>query len=324
MTSTPPIQGIVTVTLNPGVDRTLTVPEIYFDEVMRARSVRFDWGGKGFNVSRALQALGMDSVAMGFVGRATGQMLEQGLSDMGIATDFVHIVSETRTNIVITDVAAKRYVKVNEAGPTIRKEEMASFLDRVRERVRPGEIWVLSGSLPPGVLPDVYAQLITLVRAGKAWPFLDTSGEPLRLGCAAQPYLVKPNVPEAGELMGRELHSTTDKLNAAQFFLQHGIELVALSLGAGGLLLATLQQSLWARPPRIRLRNPVGAGDALLAGIVFALACHGQDWPEQRLPLEQVARWGVAAGAAAAASEGVGVGTHSEVQELYEQVIIEE
>ena len=324
MTSTPSIPGIVTVTLNPGVDRTLTVPEIYFDEVMRARSVRFDWGGKGFNVSRALQALGMDSVAMGFVGGATGQMLEQGLSDMGIATDFVHIVSETRTNIVITDAAAKRYVKVNEAGPTIRKEEMASFLDRVHERVQPGDIWVLSGSLPPGGSPGIYAQLITLVRAGKAWPFLDTSGEPLRLGCSARPYLVKPNVLEAGELMGRELHSTTDKLNAAQFFLQHGIELVALSLGAGGLLLATPQQWLWARPPRIRLRNPVGAGDALLAGIVFALARQGQDWPEQRLPLEQVARWGVAAGAAAAASEGVGVGTQSEVQELYEQVIIEE
>jgi 1-phosphofructokinase family hexose kinase len=311
------------VTLNPGVDRTLTVPEIYFDEVMRAKSVHLDWGGKGFNVSRALQALGMDSVAMGFVGGVTGQMLEQGLSDMGIATDFVHIVGETRTNIVITDVAAKRYIKVNEAGPTIHTEEMASFLDRVRQRVRPGDIWVLSGSLPPGLSPDVYAQLITLIWAGRARPFLDTSGEPLHLGCAARPYLVKPNVLEAGELMGQELHSAADKLNAAQFLLRQGIELVALSLGAGGLLLATLQQSLWARPPRIRLRNPVGAGDALLAGIVFALTYHGQDWCEQRLPLEQVARWGVAAGAAAAASEGVGVGTQSEVQGLYEQVKIE-
>ena len=303
---------IVTVTVNPVLDHTLTVPCIVFNEVMRATASRLDWGGKGFNVSRALQALGVESVAMGFVGGATGRLLERGLSDIGIATDFVHVAGETRTNIVITDVDAEQYVKVNEAGPTVRAQELAAFFNRVRERVRLGEIWVLSGSLPPGVPPDFYAQLIALVQARGAKAFLDSSGEPLRLGCAASPYLVKPNVVEAEEVMGREIGSNADALRAAEFFLRQGIELVALSLGADGLLLASKQQAVWARPPRVRARNPVGAGDALLAGIARAL--------ERGLPLEEMARWGVATGTAAAVREGVSVGTRAEVETLYEQI----
>ena len=273
MTTSSRSPRIVTVTLNPGLDRTVTVPEIFFGEVMRAQSVRLDWGGKGFNVSRALQALGMDSLAMAFVGGPTGQMLERGLSGMGIATDLFKVAGETRTNIVITDASAGRYVKVNEAGPAIRAEEMARFLDRVRQQVRPGDIWILSGSLPPGVPPDTYAQLISLLRAGGARPLLDTSSDS---------YLVKPNLLEAGELMGRELHSMADRLSAIQFLLNQGIELVALSLGADGLLLAAEQQAVWVCPPPVQIRNPVGAGDALLAGIVYALASSG---PHEATPL---------------------------------------
>lgn len=306
---------IVTVTPNPVLDRTLTVPRIVLNEVVRATASRLDWGGKGFNVSRALQALGVESVAMGFVGGATGQMLERGLRDLGIATDFVHIAGETRTNIVVTDVGAEQYVKVNEAGPTVQAQELAAFFDQTRKRVRPGDIWVLSGSLPPGVPLDFYVQLIALVQARGAKALLDSSGEPLRLGCTAGPYLVKPNAVEAEEVTGREIGSKADALGAAEFFLCQGIELVALSLGADGLLLASKQQTVWARPPRMRARNPVGAGDALLAGIAWAM--------ERGLPLEEMARWAVATGTAAAVREGVSVGTRAEVETLCEQIQIE-
>ena len=307
---------IVTVTLNPALDRTLTVPTIQFNQMMRATASRLDWGGKGFNVSRALQALGIDSVAMGLVGGATGQMLERGLNSTGIATDLTHIEGETRTNVVISDAAGERYVKVNEAGPTVCREEVAAFLGRVREKVRPGDLWILSGGLPPGVPPDFYARLIVLVQGQGARALLDTSGEPLRLGCAAGPYLVKPNIVEAEEMTGRKIGSDADALGATAFFLRQGGELVALSLAAEGLLLASKQRAVWARPPRVRIRNPVGAGDALLAGLVWALA-HG-------LPLEEMARWGVATGTAAAMHEGVGVGTRAEVEALYEQIRVEE
>jgi len=308
--------NIVTVTPNPVLDRTLTVPRLVFNEMIRAASSRLDWGGKGFNVSRALKALGVESVAMGFVGGATGRMLEQGLNEMGIATDFVHIAGETRTNIVITEAATERYVKVNEAGPTVHAEEWEAFLGRVRERVRPGDIWVLSGSLPPGAPSDCYAQLIDRVQAEGATALLDASGEPLRLGCAASPYLVKPNAIEAGEMTGQEIRSDADALSAAKRCLGLGIKLVALSLGADGLMLSSQERTVWARPPSVQARNPVGAGDALLAGIAWAL--------QHRLPLEEVARWGVASGTAAALREGVSVGTRTEVETMYQLVRVDE
>ncbi len=304
---------VVTVTLNPALDRTLTVPRITFGEMARAAAVRLDLGGKGFNVSRALRALGAESVAMGFVGGATGRLLERGLADLGIATDFVHVAGETRTNVVVAD--AERYIKVNEAGPTVRAEEVAAFLDRVRGRVAPGDIWVLSGSLPPGVPPNLYARLIDAVQAGGARALLDTSGEPLRLGCEAAPHLVKPNLAEAQEATGRAIAYDGGTLDAAGFFLRQGVELVALSLDADGLLLASAQGAILARPPRVRVCNPVGAGDALLAGIAWALERGG--------PLEEMARWGVACGTASAAREGVGVIVRAEVEALYEGVRVE-
>jgi 1-phosphofructokinase family hexose kinase len=306
---------IITVTLNPSLDRTLEVAHITFNEMMRATSSQLDWGGKGFNVSRALQALGAESLALGLVGGATGQMLVKGLSELGIATDLTPIAGETRTNTVVTQAGGDRYIKVNEAGPTVQAGELDQFLDRVQARVRPGDLVLLSGSLPPGVPPGIYAQLIALVQARGARALLDSSGEALRLGCAARPYLAKPNMPEAEELAGHTIRSEDETLRAVRHLLQQGMAWVALSMGAGGLLLASERGALRARPPRVQAQNPVGAGDALLAGIAWAL--------EQELSPAEIARWAVAAGTAAAMGRGVGVGTRAEVERLYEEVAID-
>jgi len=302
---------IVTVTPNPVLDRTLTVPRIVFNEVTRTTTVQLDWGGKGFNVSRALQALGVESVAMGFIGGATGQTLERGLDDLGIATDFAHTAGETRTNVVVREADSERYIKVNEAGPTVQAEEVFAFFERVIEKARPGDIWVLAGSLPPGVPAHFYAQLIGLLRLHRVRVFLDSSGEPLRLGCAAAPYLAKPNAIEATQVTKIEIRPQ-GALEAAKHFLHQGIELVALSLGADGLLLASEEQAVWARPPAVVARNPTGAGDALLAGIIWASV--------RGMPLEEMARWGVASGTVSASRKGVAAGTRAEVEALYGQV----
>lgn len=303
---------IVTVTPNPVLDRTLTVPHIAYNEMVRATDSRLDWGGKGFNVSRALRAVGVDSIAMGFVGGAAGRQLVRGLHGMNITTDLVYIKGETRTNIVITQVDAQRYVKVNEAGPEVQEDETAALVQQVRKRVQPGDIWVLSGSLPPGVPNDFYAQLVGIVQESGAKAFLDSSEKPLRLGCAAAPHLVKPNATEAWAMTGQEIRTETDALGAADLFLAQGIELVALSMGADGLLLVSKQEGVWANPPQVQAKNPVGAGDALLAGIAWAL--------QRGLPLQEIARWGVAMGTAAALRDGVSVGSYAEVQEVYEQI----
>jgi 1-phosphofructokinase family hexose kinase len=303
---------IVTVTPNPSLDRTLTVSRISFDEMIRASGSRLDWGGKGFNVSRALHALGTKSVATGFVGGPTGQMLSRGLAGLGITTDLVPIAGETRTNTIVTEAASGRYIKVNEPGPTVQPEELADFMDRVRAHIRRGDLWALCGSLPPGVPLGFYAQLVRLLQAGGAQTLLDASAAPLALACSAGPFLVKPNAAEAAEVSGREIHSEADALEAVQFFLQQGVTLVALSLGERGLLLGSSQRVVRAVPPRVQVRNPVGAGDALLGGLAWAL--------ERRLPQDEVARWGVATGTAAAMRDGVSVGTRAEVQALYERI----
>ena len=311
---------IVTVTPNPVLDRTLTVPHIAFDEVLRATSARLDWGGKGFNVSRALLSLGLGSLAMGFIGGATGQMLEQGLRLLGVATAFTPINGETRTNTVVCEASSERHIKVNEPGPTVHPEEIERFFEQVSARAQPADIWVLAGSLPPGVPTAFYAQLIAVLREHGARAFLDASGEALRLGCAAAPTLVKPNLLEASEATGIEIEASRSGrplavLEAARRLRGQGIEIVALSMGGDGLLLATAHEALWASPPPVTVRNPTGAGDALLAGVIYAVL---HEWP-----LEEVARWGAAAGTVSAMKEGVASGSRAEVQEFCGRVLVQ-
>lgn len=303
---------IVTLTPNPVLDHTLTVPRIEFDDVLRAASTRADWGGKGFNVSRALKALGTDSVAMAFAGGDTGQRLARGLQSLGIDTDFVQVAGETRTNVVIVDATTGRHIKVNEAGPVIARSEYEQLLQRVRQRAQPGDLWVLAGSLPPGLPASFYAEVIELLQAAGARAFLDASGEPLRLGCTARPALIKPNAVEAQEITGQRIDSPQDALVAADPFLASGIELVALSMAAAGLVLVASGQAVWAKPPAVSVSNPTGAGDSLLAGVVWAL--------QAGLPLADVARWGVATGTASAMRDGVSVGSRAEVEAVLDQV----
>ena len=187
---------IYTVTLNPAVDRELTVPAIEFDSVLRASDWRVDFGGKGFNVSRMLMALGTPSTALGFVGGRSGELLRDGLESLGIQTDFVWVDGETRTNVSIVD-GNDRYVKVNEPGPTISPDDQEKLLAQIRRLAQPGDWWVLAGSLPPGISATIYADIIAILHEAEAKAILDTSGAALEHGCGARPFLAKPNDVEA-------------------------------------------------------------------------------------------------------------------------------
>jgi 1-phosphofructokinase family hexose kinase len=302
---------IVTVTLNPSLDRTLIVPEIRFNEVLRATANAQNAAGKGLNVTRALQRLGLESTATGFIGGRTGQMLVDDLEVLGIRHDFVPVAGETRTNIVILEGDSKTYIKVNEAGPTITAENQQAFLDKITHVAAPGDQWVFSGSLPPGVPPDFYQTLVSAVQERGAQAFLDSSGESLHAGSEAAPYLVKPNHLEAEEVSGILVEDEAGAARAARYFLNRGVHLVALSLGSDGMLLASNEESVRVHCPVVTLRNPTGSGDALLAGLLFGLS--------HQLPLEEVARWGVASGSAAAAREDTSFGDLSEVSALFDR-----
>jgi 1-phosphofructokinase family hexose kinase len=306
---------IHTVTANPALDRELVVPRLEFNEVLRAEAVRSDCGGKGFNVSRMLAALGEPSIAIGLVGGETGSRLERGLEAAGVGTDFVRIEGETRTNVTIVSSDRARHVKVNEPGPLVRAAEQRALLDKLRSLARSDGWWVLSGSLPRGIGPQFYAQAIRIIHDAGGRAVLDAGGEALAQGCAAGPFLAKPNAQEAAELTGVEPGEPRAAREAAQRMHGMGVDIVAVSLGDAGALISRGGRWWLARAPAIRVRSAIGAGDALLAGLVHSLK-RGDDLP-------QALGMAVACGTAAAGTDGTGVPGREEVARILREVRVE-
>ncbi len=303
---------IYTVTLNPTLDRTLTVPNLRLGELNRARSVRLDLSGKGINVSRLLRRLEIPSRVMGFVGGGTGKAIQDGLTEEGFETIFIQVIGETRQNITIVDEATGVYTKINEPGAAVDPSDLAAMRTLIGRMAAANDLWVFSGSLPPGAPADFYAQLISQVQGRGGRAFLDTSGEALRQGLAARPYAIKPNSEEASELLGRPLVSDEDHLAAARQLQACGPRLVCLTRGAQGLVLALDQALLLAPALPITPVSPIGAGDATMAGLMWAV--------RDQCNAIETARRALACGAAAAMQEGTDVGDRATVEQLLRQV----
>jgi 1-phosphofructokinase family hexose kinase len=303
---------IYTLTLNPAVDRELTVPAVEYDSVLRATESRVDFGGKGFNVSRLLKSLGATSTAVGFVGGRSGELLQHGLQDLGIGTDFVWVAGETRTNISIVTETHDHYIKVNEKGPLVGQASQDELLAKIDAITRPGDWWVLAGSLPPGVDEDFYARIVRVLSEHQAKAVLDTTSESLRLGCAEHPFLVKPNREEAEFLTGLPMDTPAQVAQAAAAIRTMGAQNVVISMGKSGALLQTGIGSWLIGTPSIQEKNPIGAGDSMVGGLVWALTEH--------FPLREALGWGVASGAASASQGGTEVGSRALIEVLVDQV----
>jgi 1-phosphofructokinase family hexose kinase len=303
---------IYTITLNPAVDRELVVEEIVFDTVLKANAWRVDCGGKGFNVARMLQSLETSSVALGFAAGKSGEFLKDALYSLGIETDFVWIGGETRTNVSIVSADNTRHLKVNEPGPKVTQADMAKLMQKVRGLARPDDGWVLAGSLPPGVPPTFYAEIITVLHAAGARVFLDTSDEALRQSCPAKPFLVKPNASEARELTGLPMNNWAEIAAVGKAIQTMGPQNVIISLGKQGALLVNDGKAWLVASPEIVERNPIGAGDSMVAGLVWGLSL-GNSVPEAMCR-------GVACGAATASQCGTSMGSLAQVNELLTQV----
>ncbi len=303
---------IFTVTLNPAVDREMTVDQIVFDTVLRASDWRVDCGGKGFNVARMLKSLGISSVALGFAAGKSGELLNDKLQSLGIETEFVWVEGETRTNVSIVSVENGQYVKVNEPGPTITEADLAQLAQKIRDRVQAGDWWVLAGSLPPGVPPRYYTELITIIQSAGAKVFLDTSDEALRQNCGARPLLVKPNDEEAHELTGLPVSTAAEIAAAGKAISAMGPVSVVISRGKEGAVLVDEGKAWLATSPEIIAANPIGAGDSMVAGIVWGLS--------QGDSMQDALCKGIACGAATASQKGTSVGSLAQVNELLPQV----
>jgi 1-phosphofructokinase family hexose kinase len=249
---------------------------------------------------------------LGFLGGGTGEAMRRGLAAEGFDGAFLEVQGETRQNLTLLDESTGVYTKINEPGAAVSPADVAALEAQVAGLAAPGDLWAFCGSLPPGAPPDLTARLVQQVQARGARAFLDTSGAALRSGLQARPYAVKPNSEEASEALGSPVEGDAGHALAARRLQDTGVRLVCLSRGAQGLILALDEALVEARPPDVKARSPVGAGDAALAGLLWATA-DGCDAAE-------TARRAVACGTAAAMQEGTGVGDRALVEALMGQV----
>ncbi|MEU4533136.1 1-phosphofructokinase [Micromonospora ureilytica] len=278
---------IVTVTLNPSLDRAVEVDSLSRGEVIRAATAHLDPGGKGVNVSRALLANGVPSVAVLPSGGDEGSQLIRLLKAEGVEVLAVSISGRTRSNITLAEPDGT-VTKINEPGPVMCRAEFDEVIDRVLARASGADWVVLCGSVPPGLPADAYAQLCRKLRAAGVRVAVDTSGPALREAALAGATLLKPNRDELAEVVGTPLKDLGDVVDAAQCLRAWGAGTVVASLGADGAVLVDAEGVRTGTCPVARPRSAVGAGDALLAGFLAAGA-HGA------AALAEGLAWGAAA-----------------------------
>jgi 1-phosphofructokinase family hexose kinase len=309
--------SVVTVTLNPAIDQTVRVAGFAAGRVNRVAQSRIDPGGKGVNVACFLADLGIDVAATGFLGHDNIARFESLFEQKGVTDRFVTLAGPTRVGLKIVDVVTRQTTDLNFPGLTPGDDELTDLFERISELAEPGRWFVLAGSVPVGVPDDVYAQLIATIHEGGGGVVLDTSGRPLQAALANPPEVMKPNLEELGELLGAELDTPGAVRDAARSLLDRGVERVVVSMGASGAVFVDRELALLARPPRVpvaSLASTVGAGDAMVAGIVFGLL--------HDLRLAHLARIATASGAYAVTRIGAGMGNLAELERLIQGVEI--
>ncbi|MGX1883142.1 1-phosphofructokinase [Streptomyces sp. NPDC055287] len=260
---------ILTVTPNPSLDRTYEVPALERGEVLRATADRMDPGGKGVNVSRAVAAAGRRTIAVMPLGGAPGALMAELLHKEGIEVAPVRVAGHTRSNITIVEPDGT-LTKINAPGPALSPAESESLLTTTRSRSA-GASWIACcGSLPQGLAPEWYAELVARAHRAGARIALDTSGASLLAALRERPDVVKPNAEELAEATGRPLATVGDAVRAARELRDAGARTVLASLGADGQLLLGDEGTYYATAHVTRVRSNVGAGDASLAGFLTA------------------------------------------------------
>jgi 1-phosphofructokinase len=261
---------IITLTLNPSLDRTIYLEEFEPGKTLRTGNVYEELGGKGINVSKALNNLGQSSVCIGIVGENIKLQIKTFVTKYPLVeTNFIK--SNNPTRICSDYIFPNGDFKVNENGPEQSKKLQNRIIKKVKSLLANDQIWVLSGSLPNGFDSDFYTQLIKIIHTSNSKIFLDTSGNALKVGISQKPFLIKPNLHECQELMGTKITSIQTAKNAVKTLLSQGLPNVALSLGEKGLILGNQNKILYFKAPAVNTKKVTGAGDGLVAGLVYGL-----------------------------------------------------
>ena len=270
----------LTVTLNPAIDCFATVPHFIIGAVNRVETATEIAGGKVVNVEAALADYGLRVAATGFLGRENSAPFDELFVRKQITDGFVRLAGRTRVGIKVVDPIGPETTDINFPGLAPAAADLAALRSRIAALTAP---WVVvAGSLPPGVAGDFYRELVAGLKDSGARVALDTSGDALSAAIAAAPTLVKPNLNELAALVGRTLQTEDEIVTAARGLVLRGVELVAVSMGAAGAYFVTAEEAVLARSPTVPVASTVGAGDAMVAGIVVA-QLRGQ-------PLQECAR----------------------------------
>src|SRR4030043_2324764 len=305
---------IATVTLNPSLDKIVTVEELVIDEANRWTSLRRDPGGKGINVSRVVHELGGETIAYGFIGGIDGEILEHLLQQQGVPFDFTPIKGEIRSNFIIADLTSCHQTRIDAPGPHIMRHELQKLVQKVKHISPKPDFLVFAGSVPPAVPADIYRQLIDAAKNNGIKTVLDSDNKWLKEGIKAKPNVIKPNVHEAEELLGKRLRSEAAIVKALKALVDSGIEVAIVSRGKEGLIAACGERILKAIPPQVEVRSTVGAGDSTIAGLVLKL--------NEGLAIDDACRWAVAAGTAATLTPGTELCRREDVERLLSKVKI--
>ena len=301
---------ILTLTVNPAVDRIVTVDRLVFEDRAYILSTTETAGGRGINAARVLTSLGASVIAITPSGGEGGHKFEEQLRLDGFGKEIVKIRKNIRTNLTISDRQGLS-VKLNERGEALTQPELNRILKAV-EKLLPQASWLmLCGSLPPGVDSHFFTKLIKLAAKHKVQTLLDTDGDALLYGVEAEPTIVKPNQSEAERLLNRALITRSNSIDAVRHIKAMGAKYAVLSLGSRGLVAASSEEVLEVVPPRVEALSPIGAGDAAAAAIVWAM--------DRGDSFRDALRWGVSAGTASSMLPGISLPSLDQVKAIFPQ-----
>lgn len=307
--------NVVTVTLNPALDKTVVIDQFNIGGLNRIRNSRIDPGGKGINVAKVLNKFGQNVKATGLIAGVQGQMLLKFLSQSGIESDFYEIPGETRTNLKVIEEQSNITTEINESGFNVTEKDLNAFKTELSRHLDNASFLVLGGSLPQGVPSDIYYQLIEIAKSKGVRTVLDADREALINGIKAMPYAIKPNIFELEKLTGQKMSTMKEVLRAAKALTEKGIEMIAVSMGAEGALVTDKTDSYLVKTFPITPKSTVGAGDSMVATLVYSIL--------NNFALEKTAQWITTAGTVTASKPGTEVCSLEEVMNSVHAVRVE-
>lgn len=302
---------IVTVTINPAVDKTIKMTELHRGGLNRIERVELDAGGKGINVSKTIDMLGGISVATGFLGGSASGYILDALKKTDIVLDFVQVEGETRTNIKIMEPDGL-LTEINESGPLIQKDQVNTLMEKLELMAAPDVWFVFSGSAPLGIDFDIYEKMIYCVKKKGAKTILDADGELFRNGLKALPDIVKPNRYELEQYFGESAADDAALLQMGKKLLQLGIGMVVISLGQKGAIFMTKDVTYGVPVIEAEVNSVVGAGDALVGGLIYGI--------EENYSLEECIKLAIASSTASVMTEGTKPPSADVIRVLKERV----